>query len=190
MSRNQRLAERATLAMLLSLAVACSSAANPPPTVSTAVDASDDAEAGDMSDVDVDGPLTPEGCQQGQACVCVGAAGVCQGGSAAPRSCAMSLDCEPNRMIQLADMLCISMGGDGGRTCAKRCAKMGGCSASPVTCPSGYVCESPPIPVGNGGPVCIVPSMLQPLQCTQDVDCASIPGSKCTASGCILECTN
>jgi hypothetical protein len=101
----------------------------------------------------------------------------------------MSLDCEPNRAVQLADMLCISMGGDGGHTCAKRCAKMGGCGVA-ATCPSGYVCESPPIPVGNGGPVCIVPSMLQPLQCNQDVDCAPIPGSKCTASGCILQCTN
>jgi hypothetical protein len=190
MSRNQRLAGRATLAVLLSLVAACSSTAgNPPPTMSFVVDASDDSEAGEIADVDVDGPMTQEGCQQGQACVCVGSAGVCQGGSVAPRSCAMPIDCEPNRAIQLTDMLCISMGGDGGLTCAKRCAKMGGCGVA-ATCPSGYVCAAPPIPVGNGGPVCIVPSMLQPLQCNQDVDCAPIPGSKCTASGCILQCSN
>jgi hypothetical protein len=188
MSRNQRLAERGTLAVLLSLVAACSSTAgNPPPTMSFVVDASDDSEAGEIADVDVDGPMTQEGCQQGQACVCVGSAGVCQGGSVAPRSCAMPIDCEPNRAIQLRDMLCISMGGDGGLTCAKRCAKMGGCGGGAM-CPSGYVCEQPPI--GAPYPVCIVASALQPPQCNQDADCVAIPGAKCTASGCILQCSN
>jgi hypothetical protein len=189
MSRHERLAESATLAALLSLAAACSSAGNPPPAVSTASDASDDSDAGQPPpDVDVDAPLTPEGCQQGQACSCVGSAGVCTGGTVTPRSCAQPLDCEPNRAIQLADMLCVAMGDDAGRFCAKRCAKMGGCAGGAM-CPAGYVCESPPIPIGAGGPVCIVPSMVQPPQCNQQADCTAIPGSTCTASGCVLQCT-
>src|SRR5260221_8887648 len=135
MSLRKRLAEGTALAALLFLATGCSSSTSSPPP--TAGDGGDEAEAGpSLPDVDVDGPLSAEGCEPGQSCDCVLAVSVCRGGPRAPRSCNMPLDCEPN--VQSQDMLCVATDDGGPRVCARRCAKTGGCGGA--SCPGGYVC--------------------------------------------------
>ena len=167
------------------LAWGCSnSTASPPRTLPEASD-EDVIDSGPDVESDV---VTPEGCLQGESCDCVGLVSACMGGTA--KSCFMQMDCEMS--VTQADMLCV--GADGGSApgvCARRCAKDGGCTPAGmmVTCPAGYVCEQAPI--GPSFPVCIVSHALMPPDCTIDADCnRMIPGSKCTAQGCVLACTN
>lgn len=167
------------------LSWACSNSTAPPPPRPIPEASDDDVNDAGMVESDV---LTPEGCMQGQSCDCVGLVSACMGGMA--MSCFQPMDCEMS--VTQADMLCV--GADGGSSpgvCARRCAKDGGCVAMgmTVTCPSGYVCEQTPL--GNPSyPVCLVPHALQAPDCNIDADCKAIPGSKCTAQGCVLACTN
>jgi hypothetical protein len=166
--------------------LACTSSTSSPPPVPDAGMEEDVTDSGPMEPSDV---LTPEGCMQGQTCECVGLASACMGGPPA-KSCVMQVECEPS--VTQVDMLCLIPDGGTMGTCAKRCAKNGGCTPpgmSSVMCPLGYVCEQAPI--GPNYPVCIVPNALMPPNCTIQADCTNmIPGGKCTAQGCLLPCTN
>jgi hypothetical protein len=59
------------------------------------------------------------------------------------------------------------------------------------TCPPAYVCSCPA--VGATVPVCAAAGALSPPQCTQNADCADIPGATCQVTGggvyCILACS-
>jgi len=133
-----------------------------------------------------DAPLTPEGCQQGQTCQCVGTIAACVG-PGAETPCTTAAECTVNNPVAIC-----AMGADGG-VCTTRCAREAGACSSTL-CPTGYVCQQPP--TGTHQQVCVAPSALAPLSCNNDYDCQynGLPDASCkitdTGGGpyCILPC--